>query len=254
MIAFGGGVLVGAVALVLVPEGVLWVPGPLAVTALLLAGGGAFMLLDRRQALTGRRAQNLPEGCNAWRCWTGLRRDRLVSGRSITRAYSGRYRSCGWRHPVSHLPGHRAAVAAGMPGPSPMGIHPVRKEAKCVQGGSEGPTHIALFDTPMGSRPARPTPRRRRWRVSQVQRECSATARHRVSHRPPTGALVHWGTAPVDGPWKTLSAPGGSVTGPGAALGPTRRRERRPSQTPWDALKYQELAGHHTSAPAADTP
>lgn len=104
VIAFGGGVLVGAVALVLVPEGVLWVPDPLAVTALLLAGGGAFMLLDRHQALTGRAApqfsamaadflpeslalggifavggegaillalligmQNLPEGFNAWR-------------------------------------------------------------------------------------------------------------------------------------------------------------------------------------------
>lgn len=104
VIAFGGGVLVGAVALVLVPEGVLWVPDPLAVTVLLLAGGGAFMVLDRRQALKGRAApqfsamaadflpeslalggifavggegaillalliglQNLPEGFNAWR-------------------------------------------------------------------------------------------------------------------------------------------------------------------------------------------
>ncbi|MDE0349204.1 MAG: ZIP family metal transporter, partial [Gammaproteobacteria bacterium] len=81
-----------------------WVPDPFAVTALLLAGGGAFMLLDRRQALMGRAApqfsamaadflpeslalggifavggegaillalliglQNLPEGFNAWR-------------------------------------------------------------------------------------------------------------------------------------------------------------------------------------------
>ena len=104
VIAFGGGVLVGAVALVLVPEGIAWVADPFAVTALLLAGGGAFLLLDWRQARThqvtpqfsamaadflpeslalggmlalgGEGAillavliglQNLPEGFNAWR-------------------------------------------------------------------------------------------------------------------------------------------------------------------------------------------
>ena len=103
VIAFGGGVLVGAVALVLVPEGVERLPQPLAVAGLMLAGGAAFMLLDRIQA-KGKQAapqftamaadflpeslalggmfaanpkggvllalliglQNLPEGFNAW--------------------------------------------------------------------------------------------------------------------------------------------------------------------------------------------
>ena len=127
VIAFGGGVLVGAVALVLVPEGVLWVPDPLAVMALVLAGGGAFMLLDRRQALTGRAApqfsamaadflpeslalggifavggegamllalliglQNLPEGFNAWRelAAAGVR-TRAALGRMIGLAALG---------------------------------------------------------------------------------------------------------------------------------------------------------------------
>ena len=104
VIAFGGGVLVGAVALVLVPEGGDWLPHPAAATAALLLGGLAFMGLDRtlarrRQAapqfsamaadflpeslaLGGMFAanadgavllalliglQNLPEGFNAWR-------------------------------------------------------------------------------------------------------------------------------------------------------------------------------------------
>lgn len=104
VIAFGGGVLVGAVALVLVPEGIERLPNPLAAIALLLAGGIAFMALDRIQAERNRPApqfsamaadfvpeslalggmfaanaegavllalliglQNLPEGFNAWR-------------------------------------------------------------------------------------------------------------------------------------------------------------------------------------------
>ncbi len=104
VIAFGGGVLVGAVALVLVPEGARHLPHPLTTTALLLTGGAAFLLLDRCQArrrhatpqfaamaadflpeslaLGGMFAadaegavllallvglQNLPEGFNAWR-------------------------------------------------------------------------------------------------------------------------------------------------------------------------------------------
>ncbi len=104
VIAFGGGVLVGAVAMVLVPEGIQRVTSPLAVIALLLAGGTAFMALDMRQAKRQRAApqfaamaadylpeslalggmfavgadgavllavliglQNLPEGFNAWR-------------------------------------------------------------------------------------------------------------------------------------------------------------------------------------------
>ena len=104
VIAFGGGVLVGAVALVLVPEGTHRLPHPVAASALLLAGGAAFMVLDRAQAKRHRAApqfiamgadflpeslalggmfaagadgavllalliglQNLPEGFNSWR-------------------------------------------------------------------------------------------------------------------------------------------------------------------------------------------
>ena len=104
VIAFGGGVLLGAVALVLVPEGSERLPQPMAAFAVMLAGGGVFMALDRIQA-KGKRAtpqltamladflpeslalggmfaagaegaavlavlialQNLPEGFNAWR-------------------------------------------------------------------------------------------------------------------------------------------------------------------------------------------
>ena len=104
VIAFGGGVLVGAVALVLVPEGIQRLPSPLVAVVLLLAGGMAFMALDRIQAKRHQPApqfsamaadfvpeslalggmfaanaegalllalliglQNLPEGFNAWR-------------------------------------------------------------------------------------------------------------------------------------------------------------------------------------------
>ena len=104
VIAFGGGVLVGAVALVLVPEGIERLPQPLATIVLLLAGGTAFMVLDRIQAKRHQPApqfsamaadfvpeslalggmfaanadgavllalliglQNLPQGFNAWR-------------------------------------------------------------------------------------------------------------------------------------------------------------------------------------------
>ena len=103
-IAFGGGVLVGAVALVLVPEGIERLPHPLAVAAMLVVGGLAFMALDQYQAQLQRPTpqfsamaadfipesialggmfaaneegtvllavliglQNLPEGFNAWR-------------------------------------------------------------------------------------------------------------------------------------------------------------------------------------------
>ena len=58
-IAFGGGVLLGAVALVLVPEGSALLPHPLAAAALMLVGGGAFMALDRIQAARGRPAPQL---------------------------------------------------------------------------------------------------------------------------------------------------------------------------------------------------
>ena len=49
-IAFGGGVLLGAVALVLVPEGSALLPHPLPAAGMMLAGGSAFMALDGVQA------------------------------------------------------------------------------------------------------------------------------------------------------------------------------------------------------------
>lgn len=50
LIAIGGGLLLGAVALVLVPEGVGRITSPVAAAALLLAGGVAYMAFDRAQA------------------------------------------------------------------------------------------------------------------------------------------------------------------------------------------------------------
>ena len=104
VIAFGGGVLIGAVALVLVPDGVDHLPNPFAAIGALLLGGASFMALDRYQAKRKRSMpqfvamgadflpeslalggifaadgggavllavliglQNLPEGFNAWR-------------------------------------------------------------------------------------------------------------------------------------------------------------------------------------------
>ena len=104
VIALGGGVLVGAVATVLVPEGIAHLPSPLLATAVMLAGGIAFMAIDVIQARRRREVpqfiamaadflpeslalggmfavgsdgavllalliglQNLPEGFNAWR-------------------------------------------------------------------------------------------------------------------------------------------------------------------------------------------
>ncbi len=69
VIAFGGGVLVGAVALVLVPEGTERLSNPAAAFMVMLAGGGAFMALERHQAkrkrptpqLTAMLADFLPE-------------------------------------------------------------------------------------------------------------------------------------------------------------------------------------------------
>lgn len=58
LIAFGGGLLLGAVALVLVPEGVERITSPLATAALLLAGGAAYMAFDRAQA---RRKRSTPQ-------------------------------------------------------------------------------------------------------------------------------------------------------------------------------------------------
>ena len=127
VIAFGGGVLVGAVALVLVPEGAARLPEPLAVAGLMLAGGGAFMMIDRIQArakqatpqftamaadflpeslaLGGMFAanpdggvllalliglQNLPEGFNAWHeLAAGRLKRRSVLGLMVMLAFLG---------------------------------------------------------------------------------------------------------------------------------------------------------------------
>ena len=127
VIAFGGGVLVGAVALVLVPEGTERLPEPLAVAGLMLAGGVAFMALDRLQAALKRATpqftamaadflpeslalggmfaagadgavllavliglQNLPEGFNAWReLAAGQSNRRLVLGLMVLLALFG---------------------------------------------------------------------------------------------------------------------------------------------------------------------
>ena len=58
VIAFGGGVLIGAVALVLVPDGVDHLPNPFAAIGALLLGGASFMALDRFQA---KRKQSMPQ-------------------------------------------------------------------------------------------------------------------------------------------------------------------------------------------------
>ena len=126
VIAFGGGVLVGAVALVLVPEGAARLPHPLVATALLLAGGAAFMTMDRVQAARHRSApqfiamgadflpeslalggmfaagadgaillalliglQNLPEGFNAWRELSGNVRPGVALRRMLLLALMG---------------------------------------------------------------------------------------------------------------------------------------------------------------------
>ena len=118
--------LVGAVALVLVPEGVARLPHPVAATGLLLAGGVAFMAVDRGQAKRRRSApqfiamaadflpeslalggmfaagsegavllalligmQNLPEGFNAWRELSGHIRPGVALRRMLLLALLG---------------------------------------------------------------------------------------------------------------------------------------------------------------------
>ena len=118
VVALGGGLLVGAVALVLVPEGLTYLPNPFLSASLMLAGGVTFMAIDivlaRRRsdapqfvataadfvpeslALGGMFVvgaegavllafliglQNLPEGFNAWR---ELRTRNLGKGVAMT--------------------------------------------------------------------------------------------------------------------------------------------------------------------------
>lgn len=58
VIAFGGGILLGAATLVLVPEGTRQLGAPLLATALLVVGGVAFMALQRHR---GRRGNSAPQ-------------------------------------------------------------------------------------------------------------------------------------------------------------------------------------------------
>lgn len=58
VMAFGGGVLLAAVTLVLLPQGIAMVRQPWAVVALLLAGGVAFFGLEHR---LGRKKQDAPQ-------------------------------------------------------------------------------------------------------------------------------------------------------------------------------------------------
>jgi ZIP family zinc transporter len=59
VIAFGGGVLAAAVALVLVPEGVSYIASPALATTIFLAGGVAFFLLEWFLGVRGREAPQL---------------------------------------------------------------------------------------------------------------------------------------------------------------------------------------------------
>lgn len=58
IIAFGGGVLLAAVAFVLVPEGIEYVASPVAACVTLLAGGAAFFALER---FLGTRKREKPQ-------------------------------------------------------------------------------------------------------------------------------------------------------------------------------------------------
>ena len=59
IIAFGGGILLGAVAVVLVPEGVESMGGSMLAIPILLTGGIFFFLLERKMAAGGRQAPQL---------------------------------------------------------------------------------------------------------------------------------------------------------------------------------------------------
>ena len=58
-IAFGGGILLGAVAVVLVPEGVESMDGSMLAIPIVLAGGLFFFALERRMAAGGRQSPQL---------------------------------------------------------------------------------------------------------------------------------------------------------------------------------------------------
>ena len=58
VIAFGGGILISAVALVLVPEGIRYFPSALGATAVLLSGGLVFFFIER---FLGLRRRETPQ-------------------------------------------------------------------------------------------------------------------------------------------------------------------------------------------------
>lgn len=59
VIAFGGGILLGAVSIVLVPEGVKSLDGSPVAVLVLLAGGGCFFLVERMLGLRRRESPQL---------------------------------------------------------------------------------------------------------------------------------------------------------------------------------------------------
>lgn len=59
VIAFGGGILLGAVARVLVPEGTRQIGSTLGAAAVLMAGGIVYMLLERRRGSRGKTSPQL---------------------------------------------------------------------------------------------------------------------------------------------------------------------------------------------------
>ena len=59
IIAFGGGILLGAVAIVLVPEGVSGMHGSAVAILIILAGGGTFFLIERALGLRRRETPQL---------------------------------------------------------------------------------------------------------------------------------------------------------------------------------------------------
>jgi zinc transporter, ZIP family len=136
VMAFGGGVLIAAVALVLLPQGLQQLNAPLPAVAVFLAGGVAFFALERRLGQSGTRApmllatlldyvpeslalggifavgapaapllailvglQNLPEGFNAYREQRrapAVRPNRILLGLSLLVPIGPALAAAGW--------------------------------------------------------------------------------------------------------------------------------------------------------------
>jgi ZIP family zinc transporter len=144
VIAFGGGVLLAAVALVLVPEGIEYLRAPVPVLACFLGGGLAFLWLERRLARRRRESpqflamlldyvpeslalggafavgsdaapllavlvgvQNLPEGFNAYRerlAAPGARPGRLLAHMCLLVPIGPLLAAGGWLYLAERLP------------------------------------------------------------------------------------------------------------------------------------------------------